>query len=74
MARIRLEQILAPLKYSGSILTVTGSDFVVSGSSTFLKQTTSSFAVISSGSIFITDSYPPITGSLGGNPVDGGSF
>ena len=45
MARIRLEQILAPLKYSGSILTVTGSDFVVSGSSTFLQQTTSSYAV-----------------------------
>jgi hypothetical protein len=46
----------------------------VSGSSTFLQQTTSSFAVISSGSIFIVDSNAPITGSLGGNPVDGGSF
>jgi hypothetical protein len=74
MARIRLEQILAPLKYSNGILTVTGSNFAVSGSSTFLQQTTSSFAVISSGSIFIVDSNAPITGSLGGNPVDGGSF
>ena len=74
MARIRLEQILAPLKFSGSILTVTGSNFVVSGSSTFIQQTTSSFAVASSGSLFIIDSNPPITGSLEGNPVDGGAF
>jgi len=74
MARIRLEQILAPLKFTGSTLTVTGSDFVVSGSSTFLQQTTSSFAVISSGSLFIINSNPPITGSLEGNPVDGGAF
>jgi hypothetical protein len=74
MARIRLEQILVPLKYSGSVLTVTGSNFVVSGSSTFLQQTTSSFAVISSGSVYIVDSKSPITGSLEGNPVDGGSF
>ena len=74
MARIRLEQILAPLKFSGSVLTVTGSNFVVSGSSTFIQQTTSSFAVVSSGSLFIIDSNPPITGSLEGNPVDGGAF
>lgn len=73
MARIRLEQILAPLRFSGSVLTVTGSNFVVSGSSTFLQQTTSSFAVASSGSLYIIDN-PPISGSLEGNPVDGGSF
>jgi hypothetical protein len=46
----------------------------VSGSSTFLQQTTSSFAIISSGSVFITNGRSPITGSLEGNPVDGGSF
>lgn len=74
MARIRLEQILAPLKYSGSVLTVTGSNFVVSGSSTFIQQNTSSFAIASSGSLYIIDSKPPITGSLEGNPLDGGSF
>ncbi len=73
MARIRLEQILAPLKFSGSVLTVTGSNFVVSGSSTFLQQTSSSFAIASSGSLYIIDN-PPISGSLEGNPVDGGSF
>jgi hypothetical protein len=74
MARIRLEQILAPLKYSGSVLTVTGSNFVVSGSSTFIQQDTGSFSIASSGSLYIIDSKPPITGSLEGNPVDGGSF
>jgi hypothetical protein len=74
MARIRLEQILSPLKFSGSVLTVTGSDFVVSGSSTFIQQNTSSFAIASSGSLYIIDSKPPITGSLEGNPLDGGSF
>lgn len=74
MALLTLDQILVPLRYSGSVLTVTGSNFVVSGSSTFLQQTTSSFAVISSGSVYIVDSKSPITGSLEGNPVDGGSF
>ena len=74
MARIRLEQILVPLKFSGSVLTVTGSNFVVSGSSTFIQQNTSSFAIASSGSLYIIDSKPPITGSLEGNPLDGGSF
>jgi hypothetical protein len=69
MALIRLEQILVPLRYSGSILTVTGSDFVVSGSSTFLQPSSSSFAIASSGSVYIVQS-----GSLEGNPVDGGSF
>ena len=74
MARIRLEQILVPLKYSGSVLTVEDSDFVVSGSSTFIQQDTGSFAIASSGSLYIIDSKPPITGSLEGNPLDGGSF
>jgi hypothetical protein len=45
----------------------------VSGSSTFLQQTSSSFAIASSGSLYIIDN-PPISGSLEGNPVDGGSF
>ena len=48
MARIRLEQILAPLKFS--------------------------FAIASSGSLYVINSNSPITGSLEGNPVDGGSF
>jgi hypothetical protein len=74
MTRIRLEQILAPLKYSGGLLTVTGSNFAVSGSSTFIQQNTGSFAIASSGSLYIIDSKPPITGSLEGNPVDGGTF
>ena len=73
MARIRLEQILAPLRFSGSVLTVTGSNFVVSGSSTFIQPASSSFAVASSGSLYIINN-PPISGSLEGNPVDGGSF
>jgi hypothetical protein len=73
MARIRLEQILAPLRYSGSVLTVTGSNFVVSGSSTFIQPASSSFAIASSGSLYIVNN-PPISGSLEGNPVDGGTF
>ena len=74
MARIRLEQILAPLKFSGSVLTVTGSNFVVSGSSTFIQNNTASLAIASSGSLYVINSNSPITGSLEGNPVDGGSF
>jgi hypothetical protein len=73
MARVRLEQILAPFTYSSSILTVSGG-FVVSGSSTFVQQDTGSYAIASSGSLYIIDSKPPITGSLEGNPVDGGEF
>lgn len=73
MARIRLEQILAPLRYSGSVLTVTGSNFVVSGSSTFIQPVSSSFAIASSGSVYIVNN-PPTSGSLEGNPVDGGTF
>ena len=74
MALLTLDQILVPLRYSGSVLTVTGSNFVVSGSSTFIQQDTGSFAIASSGSLYIIDSKPPITGSLEGNPLDGGSF
>lgn len=73
MARIRLEQILAPLRYSGSVLTVTGSNFVVSGSSTFIQPVSSSFSIASSGSVYIVNN-PPTSGSLEGNPVDGGTF
>ena len=73
MARVRLEQILAPFTYTDNILTVSGG-FVVSGSSTFMQQDTGSYAIASSGSLYILDSNPPITGSLEGNPVDGGEF
>jgi hypothetical protein len=45
----------------------------VSGSSTFIQPSSSSFAVASSGSLYIINN-PPISGSLEGNPVDGGSF
>ena len=73
MARVRLEQIVSPFTYSDNILTVSGG-FVVSGSSTFIQQDTGSYAIASSGSLYILDSNPPITGSLEGNPVDGGEF
>jgi hypothetical protein len=73
MARVRLEQIVSPFTYSDNILTVSGG-FVVSGSSTFIQQDTGSYAIASSGSLYILDSKPPITGSLEGNPVDGGEF
>ena len=73
MARVRLEQIVSPFTYSDNILTVSGG-FVVSGSSTFVQQDTGSYAIASSGSLYIIDSKPSITGSLEGNPVDGGEF
>jgi len=73
MARLTLDQILVPLRFSGSVLTVTGSNFVVSGSSTFIQPTSGSFAIASSGSVYIVNN-PPTSGSLEGNPVDGGSF
>lgn len=73
MALIRLEQILSPLRASGSALFMSGS-FAVTGSSTFIQTNSGSFAIASSGSLFIINSTPPITGSLEGNPVDGGSF
>jgi hypothetical protein len=45
----------------------------VSGSSTFIQPSSSSFAIASSGSLYIIDN-PPTSGSLEGNPVDGGTF
>lgn len=72
MALIRLEQILSPLRGNETELYMSGS-FAVTGSSTFIQDPSASFAVASSGSLFIIDN-PPTTGSLGGNPVDGGTF
>jgi hypothetical protein len=72
MARIRLEQILSPLRGNDIELYMSGS-FAVTGSSTFIQDPSSSFAIASSGSLFIIDN-PPTTGSLEGNPVDGGAF
>jgi hypothetical protein len=72
MALIRLEQILSPLRASGSNLYMSGS-FAVTGSATFIQGSSSSFAIASSGSLYIIDN-PPTTGSLEGNPLDGGSF
>jgi hypothetical protein len=72
MARIRLEQILSPLRGNDTELYMSGS-FAVTGSSTFIQDSSSSFAIASSGSLFIIDN-PPTTGSLEGNPVDGGAF
>ena len=72
MARIRLEQILSPLRGNDTELYMSGS-FAVTGSSTFIQDISSSFAIASSGSLFIIDN-PPTTGSLEGNPVDGGGF
>jgi hypothetical protein len=68
MALIRLEQLESPLRASGSRLYMSGS-FEVTGSATFLQPNSSSFAIASSGSVYIVES-----GSLEGNPVDGGSF
>lgn len=73
MARIRLEQILSPLRGDETELYMSGS-FTVTGSSTFIQGISSSFAIASSGSLYIIDSTPPTTGSLEGNPVDGGGF
>jgi hypothetical protein len=47
--------------------------FAVTGSATFIQGSSSLFAVASSGSLYIIDN-PPTTGSLEGNPLDGGSF
>jgi len=46
----------------------------MSGSATFIQVTGSLPAIASSGSLYIIDSINSITGSLEGNPVDGGSF
>jgi len=72
MALIRLEQILSPLRGNETDLYMSGS-FAVTGSSTFIQDPSSSFAIASSGSLYIIDN-PPTTGSLEGNPVDGGDF
>lgn len=78
MALISLDQIFLPLKYvsgSGTIEFATDNlksasftEIVVSGSATFNPQS-GSIAIAASQSIFIVDS-----GSLEGNPVDGGEF
>jgi hypothetical protein len=67
MALIRLEQILLPLRYdSGSGVVSLAADSAKSASFTELRI---SGSVVSSGSVYIVQS-----GSLEGNPVDGGSF
>jgi len=78
MALISLDQIFLPLRYvsgSGTIEFATDSNkgasfsqIVVSGSATINPQP-NSYAIASSGSVYIVDS-----GSLEGNPVDGGTF
>ena len=73
MALIRLEQILSPLRGNETQLYMSGS-FDVTGSSTFIQDVSESFAIASSGSLYIIDAKPPITGSLEGNPIDGGEF
>lgn len=55
MALIRLEQILVPLKLSGSGLEITGDLLVSSGSATFHQQTESIPAVIIYGDAVIHD-------------------
>jgi hypothetical protein len=67
MALIRLEQILLPLRYdSGSGILELAADSAKTASFTELRI---SGSVISSGSVYIVQS-----GSLEGNPVDGGTF
>lgn len=75
MALVTIDQIELPLKVSGSVVSISGS-LEVTGSSTFIQTDSSSgaFAIASSGSIYIKDSIDTITGSLEGNPLDGGSF
>ncbi len=78
MALISLDQIFLPLRYvsgSGTIEFATDNNksasftqIVVSGSATFNPQS-GSIAIAASQSVYIIDS-----GSLEGNPVDGGSF
>jgi len=78
MALISLDQIFLPLRYvsgSGTIEFATDNNksasftqIVVSGSATFNPQS-GSIAIAASQSIYIVDS-----GSLEGNPVDGGTF
>ena len=78
MALISLDQIFLPLRYvsgSGTIEFATDNnksasftEIIVSGSATFNPQS-GSIAIAASQSVYIVDS-----GSLEGNPVDGGSF
>lgn len=78
MALISLDQILLPLKYisgSGTIEFATDdfksasfSEIIISGSAQINAQQ-GNVALATSQSIFIVES-----GSLEGNPVDGGSF
>ena len=78
MALISLDQIFLPLKYvsgSGTLEFATDnsksasfSQIIISGS-TQINAQTGSIALAASQSVYIVDS-----GSLEGNPVDGGSF
>jgi len=76
MALISLDQIFLPLKYtSGSLVfaadnekSASFSGIVISGSAQINAQT-GSIALAASQSVYIVQS-----GSLEGNPVDGGSF
>ena len=78
MALISLDQIFLPLRYvsgSGTLEFATDNNksasftqIVVSGSATFNPQS-GSIAIAASQSVYIVNS-----GSLEGNPVDGGSF
>lgn len=78
MALISLDQIFLPLRYvsgSGTLEFATDNaksasftQIVVSGSATFNPQS-GSIAIAASQSVYIVDS-----GSLEGNPLDGGSF
>lgn len=78
MALISLDQIFLPLRYvsgSGTIEFATDNNksasftqIVVSGSATFNPQS-GSIAIAASQSVYIVNS-----GSLEGNPLDGGSF
>ena len=78
MALISLDQIFLPLRYisgSGTIEFATdnnkGASFsqVIISGSTQINAQSGSVALVASQSVFIVDS-----GSLEGNPVDGGTF
>ena len=67
MALITLDQILVPLRYSNNsgVLELAADSFKTAS----FTEIRISGSVISSGSVYIVQS-----GSLEGNPVDGGSF
>jgi len=75
MARVKIKQLYSNISYNSTNnnLTISGS-LTMSGSATFIQVTGSLPAIASSGSLYIIDSINSITGSLEGNPVDGGSF